>query len=500
MQLLLENKSAAKTRWTESARFELDGQPERKYIGLMFPPSAIATAKFIYGLEDEGKWEKWNDATGYLNLEDLQILADEDARERLRMILDWLKGKQQESLVQLMFKVENIHRVQAYCFGKANHFISQNSFHFGGRALENLAAITCGYVDLDYYNQSDEIKRLLDIDENAIASILDICTSTKWIPPTQIVRTGRGLLVRWIYDGFLPAAALSRWQHVQKKIIEMFGIYGADSRAMDASRIFRAIGSLNPKSGQIVREIHAATKINFDVMASLLLDLPRLDQITREAYKQLRIAIDKDPARGHKIIPAVRQAMNTSKRTHRWCVGVCADVLRLANMRGLNMKKHREAAVFVYLNFKLRGGWIPTELEYKEEASRIGELVGGDEIKKEVETSVNSLFKKWKTNRGCGNDKKIYYCYSRMKLIEDFKITDAEQKNMVMLRQKIVTRKHHAPVSQQELAFDLHLRGHTKTEIASLLGMSRSTLSSWFTHKAHTSCIEFADTHRISWD
>jgi DNA-binding transcriptional regulator YiaG len=456
---------------------------------VMFPPTALATADFLRELDDRSKWD---DRLDYLSQVDLSILADEAAKVRMKENLEWLKHRDPLNLTQHMVKLENLPEVEAFCRKKANHFVSQNSFYFGGRKTHLLAGLTCCFLDLDYYKLDDgEIKEMLNIDDLAVDKIINICTESKWAPPSQIVRTGRGLLVRWIFDEFLPGGALPRWKHVQAKLYALFQTFNSDNRALDASRIFRVIGSINPKSGFLVREIFGGTKINFDDLANVVLDMPRLDQTTRQAFKSLREAIDKDPNRGYvlsspiRLIPAIQAAQHSSLRTRRWADGVCHDMLRLVELRK-DMHGYRESTVFIYLNFKLRGGWTPNEDEYKNEARRVALLVSGEDLAAEVESSVSTLFRKWDANRG--DDLKSTYRYSRATLISDFDITPAEQQSMRMLKTKVVVlRKPQCKETEHQQAYKYFADGMTKASIAKLLKISKSTVRAWFAHNQRTS-------------
>ena len=115
-------------------------------------------------------------------------------------------------------------------------WISQNEFFMPNRRLVNLKRITVCFADLDYYKFNPSWSST----ESVASRILAHCDDAGIPRPSLMIDSGRGLQIKWLLDP-LPAAALPRWNAVQKAIGAAFETFGSDPRAQDASRVLRGI-------------------------------------------------------------------------------------------------------------------------------------------------------------------------------------------------------------------------------------------------------------------
>ena len=81
----------------------------------------------------------------------------------------------------------------------------------------------------------------------------------KLIPrPNLIIDSGRGLALIWNIEK-VPHMALPLWKAVQEYLYSQLKEFGADRKALDATRILRVAGSINSKSGTRVTILEKLT-------------------------------------------------------------------------------------------------------------------------------------------------------------------------------------------------------------------------------------------------
>jgi len=469
-----KNQTVVIPVWSERARFEVDGAAQRKYVGLLFPVWEADTIDFIDCL-------KFGLDLDYLGADSIKILREQATESRLKdsqnSIREIVAAKAKSSrLVQRMVSLRYLDEIVEYCGGKKDHYLSQNTFSFEGRKIENLRSLSSAWVDLDYYKVDSELCAHLFDDDVAIRSILLVCENENIPIPTQIVRSGRGLLVRWIFTTFVPQQAISRWNLVMSTMCRHFVDFGADPKSMDAAHVFRVLGSVNAKNEQTVREIFSARRVSFDLISDAVLPCKRLtlNQINAvKAHKVGGTGTDISSARDISW-HAIDAAKSTSLRSTRWCAGVMGDVLTLIQIRNKKMVGHREFAAFIYLNFKLLSGWKPTFEEYSNDALKVSSLTGDTAFMGEVCAAVKGLWDRFKKGQGA-------YRYKRATLIELFAIDQEEQSQLKMLRTQNsrAQRKKHADVETVNLCRQLAMCGLKKAEIATLLGVPTRTIRYW---------------------
>jgi len=175
---------------------------------------------------------------------------------------------------QQSFPVDSMHAVLA-ALGTAgprlDTWISQAEFYAPTRRLVHLSKLGLLFTDLDTYKVGIEASP-----EKLTEQLLRLCESQKLPEPSIIVFSGRGLQAKWLLQTALPQAALPRWNALQDVLNARLAAFGADAKAMDASRVLRLVQTVNSKSGQIVRVMHhSGQRYDFDQLAKELLPYAR---------------------------------------------------------------------------------------------------------------------------------------------------------------------------------------------------------------------------------
>jgi hypothetical protein len=168
-------------------------------------------------------------------------------------------------------------------------FISQNEFSRPGRRKLYLWSLGGCWVDIDLKSQ-DHDSRTLDYWRSAV---LFHCQHLDIPEPTIIVWSGHGLHVKWAFTAPLPAAALPRWNAVQRQLHNKMQSVGlpSDPQALDASRILRVAGTFN--SGVLVQVLHVGPAHDFELFCENVLPYSReqvqqfreSDRLWREARR-----------------------------------------------------------------------------------------------------------------------------------------------------------------------------------------------------------------------
>lgn len=199
-----------------------------------------------------------------------------------------------------------------------NIYIAQNEFFKPNRRLVNCSRLTSCYVDLDTYS----IPKLSGLGPEALLdALLALCAEISLPEPTQVVYSGRGLQAKWVLSAPLPSRAVPRWKAVQQALCTQLAPLGADPKALDVSRVLRLVGSVNSRSGAIVRLVHRATVPtfgaskdqnglivhDFEVLAQTVLPVERVE-LSRQR--------DERQQRGKSASSLLRPPRPNDRKTH----------------------------------------------------------------------------------------------------------------------------------------------------------------------------------------
>lgn len=155
---------------------------------------------------------------------------------------------------QLSVRLKDLPTVlRQQCPGGTDLYIAQNEFFRPNRQVVNCSRLTSCYVDLDTY----KLDALYGKPAEALTDrLLRQCDDEQLPPPSIVVYSGRGLQAKWLLERPIPPSALPRWQALQAELGRRLLPMGADLRALDASRVLRLVGSVNSRSGDVVRVVH----------------------------------------------------------------------------------------------------------------------------------------------------------------------------------------------------------------------------------------------------
>lgn len=387
---------------------------------LLFPFAARETFDFMMELRESPKWlstvEKMNLDGEHKKKEmfDWQLLTLSIQSNQSSKLIESLKEKIHDgsfeegkvALVQRLFSIAQLPQVLAHCQGRGEHYLAQSSFKGWSRSSDSVNQLTSCWVDLDYYKPgavAPEILAGLNDDQEAAAMILEKCTEggrdcvtgvQMQILPTLIVRSGRGLYIKWVFADFLPGVARTRWQHCQNKLIEIFKDFGADPQAKDAARVLRIVGSVNSKTGTHVRVLYKRDAIHFDVLADALLEQKRLSQCDREAVKLLGIKYNKDQAErvenGLPLYVKKREFRGTS-----WVSMICDRLPNLIEIlsAGEGIQGRMEAVTWITMYYRLMDKRIDHEAEYVQQVKELAARMGADVD--QLLGQVKNIFTRW---------------------------------------------------------------------------------------------------------
>lgn len=130
-------------------------------------------------------------------------------------------------------------------------WISQAEFFAPTRRLVHVSRIGLLFADLDCYKVGIE-----GSPESTTNRLLRFCEKHVIPTPSIVVFSGRGLQVKWLLSTAIPQQAIPRWNALQQVLNDKLQAFGADTKALDASRVLRLVQTVNTKSNEIVRVVH----------------------------------------------------------------------------------------------------------------------------------------------------------------------------------------------------------------------------------------------------
>ncbi|MFK2827211.1 replication protein [Bacillus sp. B190/17] len=199
-------------------------------------------------------------------------------------------------------------------------YFSQNTFYKPQRRIENIRQLRALYVDVDCH--------LLNFDPAWVVGKLDLEIFQETLPnPNIIIFSGRGLVCIWMLEP-VPYKALPLWQAIQNYFCEQLQYVGADTKSIDATRVFRVAGSVNSKNGQevVVQYRHDYRYVLRDLQGDYL--------------PELAPAQPKKPGRKPKIVH-----LHNVRNLH---YSRLLDLVRLVHLRDYDVQGHRELFCFLY--------------------------------------------------------------------------------------------------------------------------------------------------------
>lgn len=416
-------------------------------------------------------------------------------------------------------------------------YIAQNEFFKPNRLVVNCSRLTSCYVDLDTY----KLDSLYGQPAEALTDrLLRQCDDLQMPPPSIIVYSGRGLQAKWILERPVPRGALPRWQALQAELGRRLLPLGADVRALDASRVLRLVGSVNSRSGDIVRVMHLqrvptyGATIGSAGVAVYAFDsfFDEMLPITRQELAEKRAELVDCAARAENIPaplsksqkPKQRQLQVVESGRHGTARRIIPSELawdRLADLRKLSELRHADKGIpsgqrnlFVFLG----ACFLATALvapRFRAEVRELAREFAPTWTSQELESCISSVqgrleaAAKGETINYLGQPVDPRYRFRNSTLLDWLGVSDSEMRHMRTIvsrdesqrrdrERKTAARRAAGRPSLQDLresrsgiktqAQDLRSQGMSWREIAKTLGISQTS--------ARRHCAKPGDTHR----
>lgn len=281
-----------------------------------------------------------------------------------------------------------------------------STFYKPMRRIENIKELTCNFIDLDTYNTKfTKTQILMNLEENYF---------NRSIPrPSLIIDSGRGLTLGWTIER-VPYMALPLWKAIQEYLYNQLKEFGADRKALDATRVLRVPGSINSKSGTRVKILE-----KYDYVYTLR-------EIQREFLPDLDENREKKKGRPKKVVYVHRERSLYQGRI--------LDLVKLCELRNYDVKGHRETILFLYRYYLC--------YFYEDEQKALEDVL---ELNKEF---IQPLSEK-EVIRATGSAEKVFkakdkqYKYKSETLIDILEISDYEQTHMKIIIGKEEYKRRH---------------------------------------------------------
>lgn len=372
-------------------------------------------------------------------------------------------------------------------------WISQAEFSRFNRRVVNLLRTGVLFCDLDFYNT-----QFVQYSPDTMASAVLLRCSEEGIPePSIILSSGKGLQLKWLLTKPVPAQALPRWNAIQKCLGDILADMGADACARDASRVLRLAGTVNSKNGERARVIYVSgrvtdpTRHSFDTMAALILPHERIslrsDAPSQQPQRQPLKLIKGGYSGNLRVLSGGQLAWDR-----------LYDLRKLVEIRGGVPEGQRMLNLFWQLNFAALSGQVHSAVFWSNARELASQLDNGWGARL---GELSTLYQKAKAyNAGErvefeGKSIKPLYTPQNQKLIDLFKITDDEQRQLRTIITKQLAAERHTErerarrraagavdrakyiataEQRRERAFELREKGLSYAKIAKALDVSKS--------------------------
>ena len=281
-------------------------------------------------------------------------------------------------------------------FDKEDVYISMSTFYKPMRRIETIKEIGNLFLDLDTYNTKfTKTQILMNLEENYFNRLIPI--------PNLIIDSGRGLTLVWSIEK-VPYMALPLWKSIQEYLYSQLKEFGADRKALDATRVLRVAGSINSKSGTRVTILE---KYEYKYT---------LREIQREFLPDLNENKSKKKGRPKKVVYVHRERSLYQGRI--------LDLVKLCELRNYDVKGQREIILFLYRYYLC--------YFYEDEQKALEDVL---ELNKDF---IQPLSEK-EVIRATGSAEKVFkskdkqYKYKNETLIEILEISEYEQTHMKII-------------------------------------------------------------------
>ena len=258
--------------------------------------------------------------------------------------------------------------------------------------------------------------------------------------PNLIIGSGRGLTLVWLIER-VPYMALPLWKAIQEYLYSQLKEFGADRKALDATRILRVPGSINSKNGERVKILE-----KYDYVYTLR-------EIQREFLPELNEDRPKKKGRPKKVLYIHRERSLYQGRI--------LDLVKLCELRNYDVKGHRETILFLYRYYLC--------YFYEDEQKALEDIL---ELNKEFTQPLSEK----EVIRATGSAEKVFkskdkqYKYKNETLIELLEISEYEQTHMKIIIGKEEYKRRDRVYQKNKYLEKLNLEGKmTKKEELKIL-------------------------------
>ena len=182
----------------------------------------------------------------------------------------WLKGRKQSNgrewySLNREIAIQELSRYTS----QPDVYVTPNEFH-GWRLVRLLSGLNAFYVDIDVHDGAG-------CPVAAAAAALERIDRARIPGPSMVVYTGRGAHLYWCFNR-TPAAALPRWQRVQRTLV---ALTAGDKQVVDVTRVLRVVGTTNPLAAEgrksVTGEVLNPGRYDFDWLCDQIVELPRAE-------------------------------------------------------------------------------------------------------------------------------------------------------------------------------------------------------------------------------
>lgn len=378
-------------------------------------------------------------------------------------------------------------------------WISQAEFSVPNRRVVNLARLTSLFIDIDCYKDNIGLTP-----NSAEAMLLLHCDEERFPLPSLVIKSGRGIQVKWLLEHPLPRQALPRWNAAQKHLVERFSNLGADRAARDASRVLRLVDTVNSKSGEVVHVSFVnrtrdgeVANYDFDYLCEFILPF------SREELTQIRANIQNREQRPKLELingnpDAKKGFSNRELAWHR-----LEDLRTLHQLRQGQNEGCSMPLLFWSLNFLLLSGATCSSSMWHEASALCKEFGFGEFERKDELGTLYSKAKEFESGKMVTHEGRAFpslYTPKNGTLIDIFQITTDEQRQLRTIigkeeanerhRSREVARRRESGAATRDAylcANDLNRvearkmagSGMTQRAIAVALGVSVGSVNAW---------------------
>lgn len=395
-----------------------------------------------------------------------------------------LASDQNNSKYQRSYKLVEMPKVISLLDKTRDTWISQAEFTKPNRRVVNLWRVGLCFVDLDTYavGWSYDTKP-----ERLAAALLYHCEQASIPAPSIIVFSGRGLQAKWLLESAIPRQALPRWNLCQRALVDGLEQMGADQNAKDASRVLRLVGAVNTKSGEIARVVHVTesngepVRYSFEYLCEWLLPTHR-EKIERDRQQWAAEKAERQARRELRVIRGTRPAnalKGFSGRQLAW--HRLEDLRKLAEMRGGIAEGERMQHLFWQLNFLLLSGATNSNQMWHEAAALARAIDSSWHHDKSALSTLYNKAKQFEAGEQIEWQGRTYpalYTPKNDSLINTFRITDDEQRQLQTIITPALARERHAEREKAKrvaAGATPHEQSKARLKPWEQLGMSRAT-------------------------